>query len=159
MMIIRYSIRGVGSNFGLVRQLRIGQANEPGWAGCSMAIMLKMTNCWLLVIFSEILVRQFPDLPDLLLHPCPRCKCSFHFIISIGSYSYHNQTFDYFEATGSPNHSFTNTGYQSNVSYPDGAAGFNNSQGYSPAPPRSTSTPLVPKVSFSSGTIIHLLSQ
>ena len=41
----------------------------PGWAGCSMATMLIMTNFWLLVIFSEILVRQLPDLPDLFLDP------------------------------------------------------------------------------------------
>ena len=32
--------RGVGSSFGLVRQLNIGQANEPGGAGCTMATML-----------------------------------------------------------------------------------------------------------------------
>ena len=25
--------RGIGSSFGLVRQLNIGQANVPGWAG------------------------------------------------------------------------------------------------------------------------------
>jgi len=38
--------RGVGSNFELVRQLNIGPSNVPGWAGCTMATMLKMTNFW-----------------------------------------------------------------------------------------------------------------
>ena len=32
---VNRSCRGVGSNFELVRQLRIGQANIPGWAECS----------------------------------------------------------------------------------------------------------------------------
>ena len=41
---INYIARGVGSSFGLVRQLNIGQANVPGGAGCTMATMLKMTN-------------------------------------------------------------------------------------------------------------------
>ena len=66
-------------------------------------------------------------------------------------HSYHNRTFDYFEGPSSPNQSFTNIGYQSTVSYPDGMVGINQSNlrsGYSPASPRSTSTPLVPKVSF-----------
>ena len=64
--------RNVESNFGLVRQLRIGQVNTPGcnWAGCSKATMLKMTNFLLSVIFSEILVKQLPDLPDPLQDPC-----------------------------------------------------------------------------------------
>ena len=44
--ILRYTVicRGVGSSFGLIRQLNIDQANVPGWAGCTMATMLKMTN-------------------------------------------------------------------------------------------------------------------
>ena len=29
---------------GCRKQFWIGQANEPGWAGCTMATMLKMTN-------------------------------------------------------------------------------------------------------------------
>ena len=67
-------------------------------------------------------------------------------------HSYHNRTFDYFEGSGSPKQSFTNIGYQSTISYPaDSTVGLNQSNlrsAYSPAPPRSTSTPFVPKVGF-----------
>jgi len=33
--------RGVGSNFGLVRQLNIGQANVLGWAGLVISNFLR----------------------------------------------------------------------------------------------------------------------
>ena len=35
---------GVGSSFGFVRQFNNGQANVPGWAGCTMATILKINN-------------------------------------------------------------------------------------------------------------------
>ena len=42
------------------------------WAEFSIATMLKIANFQLLIILTEILIRQLPDLPDndLLLHPC-----------------------------------------------------------------------------------------
>ena len=92
--------------------------------------------------------RDYDDLDQTSLYAAANSSVS-----SSGmGHSYHNQTFDYFEGSSSPNQSFTNIGYQSTISYSDGTAtGINQSNlrsGYSPAPPRSTSTPVVHQVGF-----------